>query len=420
MGVNFILQSNFQIKIAVFFISLTALIDFPVWAQGSKNSVLKQNSRLESFFVQRPSFGGKVIYKERLPSRKTPEGKKYSSTLKSQILINNLSMEELSPFLNEIWVPSYGMSSGVLNFNDSSFSLKILNFWGQLDFNDLVFKRFGGTLPLLKQGRVVLNPAKQGFSKGELKGLNLSFNEIRFPHLQGAFHISKDQLVMEDLFVYPGHGDILIRGNYWLKEKHVASDFLAKGLRLEDFIPDLATGNLAVEGKLETDLNDKKPVRTIKGNAKILANDGTLKKLGPTLEYLLGIFYPDKFGKGRKKGIEFTSLMGDVEILNGVAFTDNIHLLSPLSDLRLIAKSDLSTKKILGELRFQPLQLWNDLTKKIPLLGSFFKKGVKSKPPKSYFRIKGRQSKPKVELLRGKTYFGKSREELRRIIILKE
>jgi hypothetical protein len=214
--------------------------------------------------------------------------------------------------------------------------------------------------------------------------------------------------------LFPDHGQIDVRGEYRFQEQSYHINFESQDLGIDDFNPGDITGALTLRGQLSGKLQQESAIKSMSGSIKLLTLDGRIHHV-EFYETLLTLLNPNT---AFEEGLPFKSLGGDFKIADGFVTTNNLELNSPKLKVISAGKADLETQRLEGEISAMPLQLLDNITKAVPILGQLLTGGKKGGLIEIIFGVSGSWTKPKFKARSGKTLLGKSVDVLEQTIKL--
>ena len=169
------------------------------------------------------------------------------------------------------------------------------------------------------------------------------------------------------------------------------------------FIKSRAEGTLTMEALLfAKGRNRKELVSNLTGNINLMIEEGVLKKSHAFIKImdflsLRGIFVKRPPGIS-KEGLYFESIGGNIDLLEGVAKTDDIAMESPVFNAVMRGEANLNTRQANAEVGIQPLGTVDSLVSKLPIIG-YLLTGEKEALYVDYFKVEGPLSDPDVRYI---------------------
>ena len=221
----------------------------------------------------------------------------------------------------------------------------------------------------------------------------------------GDLYISRSSVKTE-------HGELRLRGHVkrgenremlfssWIDMKEQPLKELPQSL---GFIKSRAEGMLTMEALLfAKGTNKKELVSSLTGNINLMIEEGVLKKSHAFIKImdflsLRGIFVKRPPGLS-KEGLYFESIAGNIDLLKGVAKTEDISMESPVFNAVMRGEANLNTRRANAEVGVQPLGTVDSLVSKLPIVG-YLLTGDKEALYVDYFKVDGPLSDPDVEYI---------------------
>ncbi|MBL7224994.1 MAG: AsmA-like C-terminal domain-containing protein [Desulfobacteraceae bacterium] len=170
-----------------------------------------------------------------------------------------------------------------------------------------------------------------------------------------------------------------------------------------EFVKSRAEGMLTIEALLFAKGSNKEDlISSLTGSINVMIEEGVLKKSHAFIKVmdflsLRGIFVkrPPGLSKG---GLYFESIGGNIDLVEGVAKTEDITMQSPVFNAVVRGEANLCTDKVNAELGIQPLVTVDSLVSKLPIVG-YLLTGDNEALYVDYFKVEGTLSDPDVRYI---------------------
>ena len=221
----------------------------------------------------------------------------------------------------------------------------------------------------------------------------------------GDIYISRSSVAAE-------HGELLLRGyvkkgknremlfSSWIDMSKQPLKELPQPL---GFIKSRAEGMLTMEALLFAKGSNRKDlISNLTGSINVMIEEGVLKESHAFIKVmdflsLRGIFVKRPPGLS-KEGLFFESIGGNIDLVNGIAKTEDIVMQSPVFNAVVRGEANLNTRQTNAELGIQPLGTVDSLVSRIPIVG-YLLTGDKEALYVDYFKVEGPLSNPDVRYI---------------------
>jgi uncharacterized protein involved in outer membrane biogenesis len=335
-----------------------------------------------------------------------------SMEAKIKLIGEGLDLNHLTPVLGKLLPGKVSIASGYLNLamgitgplNDYS----RLNIEGKAQ----IYKaHLSGEDPAYRLDNLdaQLTPLGDGAMELALQVEHGSYQQIKFSHLVSRGKLRESKLLINDLSLNAYQGNLYLTGRTNLRPATPTVwydlSFRAENMNLAKLANDLKLKNSIISGRISADgqLSNSGMKRDkfagLNGLLKLELTNGKIKKYG-TLAKIFSLISPGVLLNGglpdfKSKGFPYQSIQGNFNIVNGVAKTEDLTLMSDAWTVVTLGQIDLVKKQVDLEVYVQPLKTLDNLISKIPIAGKILK-GKKRGVIDTYFTVKGNLDAPEV------------------------
>ena len=241
---------------------------------------------------------------------------------------------------------------------------------------------------------------------------NGQWEGFRYGPLRVECALRSSDLYISRSSVKTEHGKLLLRGHMkrgenremlfssWIDMSKQPLKELPQSL---GFIKSRAEGMLTMEALLFAKGGNRKDlISSLTGSINVMIEEGVLKRSHTFIKVmdflsLRGIFVKRPPGLS-KEGLYFESIGGNIDLVEGVAKTEDITMQSPVFNAVVRGEANLRTKQANAELGIQPLVTVDSLVSKLPIVG-YLLTGDKEALYVDYFKVEGPLSDPDVRYI---------------------